>query len=64
MLFETFVQMRAFLDKSQSKKREIYLYVFLALIALMNVLGFLFKKTSSDKEFAKHDQGQLKEKLL
>jgi len=30
----------------------------------MNIVGFLYKKTSSDKEFEKHDQGQLKEKLL
>ena len=59
MLLETFVQMRMFLDKSQSKEREIWLYLFLALIAAMNVLGFLYKKTQTDKEYAKQDKGQL-----
>ena len=64
MLLETFVEMRNFLDKSQSKEREIYLYVFLALIAVMNIAGFVYKKTVPDKEYKNQEKGQLKEALL
>ena len=64
MLQETFVQMRIFLDQSQTSDREIWLYLFLALIAIMNVVGFFYKKAQPDKEYANQNKGQLNEKLL
>ena len=65
ILQETFGEMKQYLGQSKSETRKIFMYVFLALIVVLNLAGLGFKIGVLDKDTKKSQKkDQLNEPIL